>query len=61
MVWFPKLQEDPDYHFGHIVEAFKTAASKMPRVDAIGVSSAGTFIGNAPMVASLFIKVHRSN
>ncbi len=61
VVWFPKLQEDPDYHFGHIVEAFKTAAAKMPRVDAIGVSSAGTFIGNAPMVASLFIKVPRSN
>ncbi len=61
VVWFPKLQDDPDYHFGHIVEAFRTAASKMPRVDAIGVSSAGTFIGNAPMVASLFIKVPRTN
>ena len=61
VVWFPKLQEDPEYHFQHIVEALKTAASKMPRVDAIGVSSAGTFIGNAPMVASLFIKVPRSN
>ena len=61
VVWFPKLESDPDYHFGHIVEAFKTAASKMPRVDAIGVSSAGVFIGNAPMVASLFIKVPRSN
>ena len=33
----------------------------MPRVDAIGVSSAGVFNGNAPMVASLFIKVPRSN
>jgi len=61
VIWFPKLNDDPDYHFGHIVEALKTAASKMPRVDAIGVSSAGTFIGNAPMVASLFIKVPRSN
>ncbi len=61
VIWFPKLNDDPDYHFGHIVEAFKTAASKMPRVDAIGVSSAGTFIGNAPMVASLFIQVPRSN
>ena len=61
VVWFPKLQEDPDYHYGHIVEAMKTAASKMPRVDAIGVSSAGVFVGNAPMVASLFIKVPRSN
>ncbi len=60
VIWYPKLQEDPDYHFGHIVEAMKTAASKMPRVDAIGVSTAGTLIGNAPMVASLFIKVPRS-
>ena len=61
VVWFPKLNEDPDYHYNHILDAFKTAASKMPRVDAIGVSSAGVFIGNAPMVASLFIKVPRSN
>ena len=60
VVWHPKTQEDPNYHYGHIVEAFKTAASKMPRVDAIGISSAGTFIGNAPMIASLFIKVPRS-
>ncbi len=60
VVWFPKLQPDPQYHYDQILEAFRTAASKMPRVDAIGVSSAGTFIGNAPMVASLFIKVPRS-
>ncbi len=60
VVWFPKLQEDPTYHYEHILDAMKTAASKMPRVDAIGVSSAGTFVGNAPMVASLFIKVPRS-
>ena len=61
VVWFPKLQEDPEYHFGHIVEAFRTAASKMPRVDGIGVSSAGVYIGNEPRVASLFIKVPREN
>ena len=60
VVWLPKLNDDPEYHYQHIVEAMKLAASKMPRVDAIGVSSAGTFIGNAPMVASLFIKVPRS-
>lgn len=59
VVWFPKVTEDVDYHFNEIVTAFKTAASKMPRVDAIGVSSAGTFVGNSPMVASLFIKVPR--
>ena len=61
VVWFPKLNEDPDYHYGHILEAFKTAASKMPRVDAIGVSSAGDYIDNEPRVASLFIKVPREN
>ena len=59
VVWHPKVTEDPTYHFNEIVTAFKTAASKMPRVDAIGVSSAGTFVGNSPMVASLFIKVPR--
>ncbi len=61
VVWFPKLQEDPEYHYNEILTAFRTAASKMPRVDGIGVSSAGVFVGNAPMVASLFIKVPRSN
>ena len=59
VVWFPKESADPSYQYNGIVEAFKTAASKMPRVDAIGVSSAGTFVGNAPMVSSLFIKVPR--
>ncbi len=60
VVWFPKQSEDPSYQYNGIVEAFKTAASKMPRVDAIGVSSAGTFVGNSPMVSSLFIKVPRA-
>ena len=59
VVWFPKLNPDPTYQFNEIVTAFKTAASKMPRVDAIGVSSAGTFIGNAPMISSIFYKVPR--
>lgn len=57
VVWSPKTNADPDYHFNGIVEAFKTAASKMPRVDAIGISSAGIYIDNRTMVASLFLKV----
>ena len=61
VIWFPKLKEDPDYHYSHILEAFRTAASKMPRVDGIGVSSAGDYIDNEPRVASLFIKVPRDN
>ena len=60
VLWFPKLNEDPNYQYQEILTAFRTAASKMPRVDAIGVSSAGVFIGNAPMVSSIFYKVPRS-
>ena len=60
VVWHPKTSEDPQYQYDGIVDAFKTAASKMPRVDGIGVSSAGVFIGNAPMVSSIFLKVPRS-
>ena len=59
VVWHPKTSVDPQYQYDGIVSAFKTAASKMPRVDAIGVSSAGVFIGNAPMVSSIFLKVPR--
>ena len=59
VVWHPKTEPDPQYHFDGIVEAFRTAASKMPRVDGIGVSSAGVFIGNSPMVSALFLKVPR--
>ena len=60
VIWFPKLNEDPNYQYNEILTAFRTAASKMPRVDGIGVSSAGVFIGNAPMVSSIFYKVPRS-
>ncbi|MCL2194500.1 MAG: ROK family protein [Oscillospiraceae bacterium] len=57
VVWHPKINPDPQYHFDGIVSAMKTAASKLPRVDAIGVSSAGIYIDNRTMVASLFLKV----
>lgn len=58
VVWFPKTNSDPEYHYQGILDAMKTAASKMPRVDAIGVSSAGVYIDNRIMVASLFLKVN---
>lgn len=57
VVWHPKTQADPQYHYREILSAFRTAAARLPRVDAIGVSSAGVFIGNAPMVSSLFMQV----
>jgi predicted NBD/HSP70 family sugar kinase len=54
VVWEPRQNSSPDYHYREIMTALKTAASKMPRVDAIGGSSAGIYIDNRPMVASLF-------
>ncbi|MBQ3154640.1 MAG: ROK family protein, partial [Clostridia bacterium] len=55
VVWLPKVNSDPMYHFDGIYTAMKTAASHMPRVDAIGVSSAGVYIDNKIMVASVFL------
>lgn len=58
VVWFPKLNSDPEYHYSHIYEALRGAVDKLGGdVDAIGVSSAGIYIDNKTMVASLFIKV----
>jgi len=61
VVWFPKTNSDPNYHYEGIVAAMKTAASKMPRVDAIGVSSAGVYVANRTMRASLFLKVNEED
>jgi len=57
VVWHPKINSDPQYHFDGILSALQTAKSKMPRVDSIGVSSAGIFINNRTCVASLFKEV----
>ena len=57
VVWFPKVTADPQYHYDGIVSALKAAAEHMPRVDAVGVSSAGVYINDRTMVASLFLKV----
>jgi len=57
VIWFPKVTEDPEYHYREILSAFRAAASHLPRVDAIGVSSAGVYIDNRVMTASLFLAV----
>ncbi|MFP4478068.1 MAG: ROK family protein [Candidatus Izemoplasmatales bacterium] len=57
VIWHPKEESDPNYHYQGIMDSLKRAASKLERVDAIGVSSAGIFINNRVAVASLFRKV----
>ncbi|HID34078.1 MAG TPA: ROK family protein [Anaerolineae bacterium] len=54
IVWEPVQQHDPRYHYEHIRAALHEAAAHMPRVDAIGGSSAGVYVDNQPRVASLF-------
>lgn len=54
VVWNPKAQSDPQYHFDEIMSALRNAASHMPRVDAIGGSAAGIYVNNSVRVASLF-------
>ena len=53
-VWNPKINSDPDYHYTNIVSAMKEAAEHLPRVDAIGVSSAGLIANNCVLAAQLF-------
>jgi len=46
IVWEPVEQVDPAYHYERIMARLKLAASKLPRVDAIGGSSAGIYVDN---------------
>lgn len=57
VVWYPKINSNPQYHYQGVMDSLKKAASKLPQVDAIGVSSAGIFVDNRVAVASLFRKV----
>jgi predicted NBD/HSP70 family sugar kinase len=59
VVWDPRHTADPSYHYNEIMAGLKSAANHLPRVDAIGGSSAGIYINNRPRVASLFRAVPR--
>jgi predicted NBD/HSP70 family sugar kinase len=52
--WDPRHESNPDWHYQQINDGLKLAAKHLPRVDAIGGSSAGIYIDNRVMVASLF-------
>jgi predicted NBD/HSP70 family sugar kinase len=53
MPWDPRTQANPAYHYHHIASALHRAAAHLPRVDAIGGSSAGIIVDNEIRVASL--------
>lgn len=52
--WTPVTEPDPAYHYRRLNDGLKQAAAHLPRVDAIGGSSAGIIVDNRIMVASLF-------
>jgi predicted NBD/HSP70 family sugar kinase len=51
--WNPKVEPDPEYHYQHLASGIRAAAAHLPRVDAIGGSSAGVIVENKFAVASL--------
>src|SRR5260221_317932 len=52
--WDPRAHSDPQWHFDQIMDSVTRAAAHLPRVDAIGRSSAGVCVNNRVKVASLF-------
>jgi hypothetical protein len=48
--WNPKDQADPEYHYERLNSGLKKAAAHLPRVDAIGGSSASVIVDNNIMV-----------
>ena len=54
IAWDPYFQSDPQYHYDGIADTLKRAAAHLPRVDAIGGSAAGVYVGNEVRAASLF-------
>ncbi len=54
VVWNPYFEKDPEYHYQGINDSLRRAAAHLPRVDAIGGSSAGVYVDNEVRVASIF-------
>lgn len=54
VVWDPRSQSDANYHYHEIMSGLHRAAARLPRVEAIGGSSAGVIIDSRVLVASLF-------
>ncbi|HEV2689213.1 MAG TPA: hypothetical protein VGV35_11685 [Bryobacteraceae bacterium] len=54
VAWNPSVEADPQFHFDGIQDSLRRAAAHLPRVDAIGGSSAGVYVNNEVRLASLF-------
>ena len=59
--WDPRNNPDPEYHYSMLTKGLKEAAKSLPRVDAIGGSTAGTLVGEKMGIASLFRAIKEKN
>jgi predicted NBD/HSP70 family sugar kinase len=59
VAWDPANHADPQWHYDGIDDSLRRAAAHLPRVDAIGGSSAGVYVDSQVRVASLFRSVPR--
>ena len=59
--WDPKSQANPEYHYHHIQSGLHRAAAYLPKVDAIGGSSAGIIVNNEIRVASILRAVAKKD
>lgn len=55
--WEPGKQKDLSYHEAAVAKALHAAAQRLPRVDALGVSTAGVVVDNGPAISNLFLKL----
>ena len=55
--WQPLDHADPDYHIAELIQSLRRAAAALPRVDAIGISTAGIYVNNRTRIASIFRNV----
>ena len=59
--WDPRNNADPEYHYQKLTAGLKEAAAALPKVDAIGGSTAGVLVGQKMGLASLFRAVKEKN
>lgn len=59
--WDPRNNADPEYHYAMLTNGLKEAAASLPRVDAIGGSTAGVLVGQKFGLASLLRAVKEKN
>lgn len=61
VVWAPKKHSDPSYHYREITAALRAAAAHLPRVDAVGFSTAGVVLEDRVRRSSLFLHLSEAD